>query len=196
MLITGAVLPLLTFFAVEPSLTIGVLLGAKWLPAAPIFRMLALASMVLAVTRLGLWINLSTGNSGRQFRWGIVRGLIFGTAAVVGLRWGAVGVATAYAIASWAQAGPEILYCLGASGIRPREFGAMVARPLICCVAAAASVLLADSLNATTGEGWIDLVVRVVIFAGVYVSTWLAIPSGRSVTSQLMKIPALGFREP
>ncbi len=196
LLITGAVLPLLTFFAVEPSLTIGVLLGAKWLPAAPIFRMLALASMALAVTRLALWINLSTGNSGRQFKWGIIRGLILGTAALVGLQWGAVGVATAYAIASWAQTGPEILYCLGASRIKPRDIAAMVARPLVCCVAAAASVVLVDSLTTTTGEGWIDLVARAAVFGAVYVSAWLAIPGGRTVTSQLLRIPALGFREP
>lgn len=193
LLLTGVVLPLLAFFVVEPSLTIRVLLGEKWLPAAPIFQMLALASIAMVVTRLMLWINLATGNADRQFRWGIVRAAILVLAASVGLQWGAVGVATAYAIASWVQALPEIMYCLAATTIRLRDFAKMVARPLLSCSVAVGMLLLADALAMVQSRDWVGLVLRILIFSAAYASAWLLIPGGRAITLQLIRIPSLGF---
>ena len=47
------------------------------------------------------WVFICQGKTGTMFRWGIYSALTTVIAFVVGLRWGAVGVAAAYAISGY-----------------------------------------------------------------------------------------------
>ncbi|HVF39711.1 MAG TPA: oligosaccharide flippase family protein, partial [Gemmatimonadaceae bacterium] len=192
MLVLGLILPLVTFFAVEPELTLGVVLGEKWLPAATMFRLFSFGAAAIAITRLTSWIYLSTGAASRQLRWGLVRTIALAMAAVIGLRWGAVGVAAASVIVLWMLALPETAYCLAPTEISIRNYVAMIWRPMFACAVAGMALLLLDSF--LPAAGFIALSIRIGVFVVAYAIAWIVPPGGRKLTLELVQIPRAAFQ--
>lgn len=102
---TISAIALLTFPAmlgltVVTDLFVSTLLGDNWLDVIPLLQVLGVVGMMQSIgTTTGL-IYQSLGRTDLLLRWGIGSGLVTLTAFVIGLRWGALGVATAYAIRS------------------------------------------------------------------------------------------------
>jgi O-antigen/teichoic acid export membrane protein len=80
---------------------VGLLFGAGWAPVAPIFAWLGIASLVQSVSSTTGWIFICQGKTKTMFHWGIYSSLTTVAAFLVGLHWGAVGVAAAYAISGY-----------------------------------------------------------------------------------------------
>ena len=79
---------------------ITVVFGAKWQPVVLLLMILAPVGMIQSVGATVGAIYTAKGRTDWMFRWGIGAGIFVMIAFVVGLRWGIVGVASAYAIAS------------------------------------------------------------------------------------------------
>lgn len=74
--------------------------GPQWRPAVLLLMILAPVGMAQSiVTTVGV-IYQAKGRTDWLLRWGIAVGVVVTVAFVVGLRWGIIGVAAAYAIAS------------------------------------------------------------------------------------------------
>lgn len=85
--------------AAEP--VVALLFGERWLTVAPIFAWLGIAGLMQPVSSTTGWVLICQGKTGTMFRWGIYSALTTVLAFVVGLKWGAVGVAAAYAISGY-----------------------------------------------------------------------------------------------
>ncbi|MGF7007615.1 lipopolysaccharide biosynthesis protein [Aminobacter sp. BE322] len=85
--------------AAEP--VVSILFGERWLPVAPIFAWLGIAGLMQPVSSTTGWIFICQGKTRTMFRWGIYSALTTVLSFVVGLKWGAVGVAAAYAISGY-----------------------------------------------------------------------------------------------
>lgn len=100
------VAPLLLFLALpgvavaiaEADLLIPLALGEQWRDAAVIFQALGFAGMLQPLNAPAGWLFISQGRSMDFMRWGIFGALTTGAAFVIGLPYGAFGVAFAYAI--------------------------------------------------------------------------------------------------
>lgn len=101
-------------FAAEP--VVGLLFGQKWLPVAPIFAWLGIASLVQPLANTTGWIFICQGKTKEMFHWGIYSSLTTVLAYVVGLKWGAVGVAAAYAISGYVLRIPVLAIMLQRMG--------------------------------------------------------------------------------
>lgn len=77
---------------------IRVLLGPAWFAAVPIFFWLALAMLFQPIGNYTGWLFQSSGRAKAYAWWGLVSSVITVASFVVGVRWGAVGVAKAYVI--------------------------------------------------------------------------------------------------
>jgi len=88
-----------------------VLLGSKWGEAARIFTLFGpgIGAMLLYCTHI--WIHLSIGRPDRWFRWGLVDLVVTTLFLVVGLRWGAEGIAVAW-VAGWISQCRSPIYSL------------------------------------------------------------------------------------
>ncbi|MDX3908900.1 MAG: lipopolysaccharide biosynthesis protein [Sphingobium sp.] len=73
------------------------LLGERWLGAAPIFFWLALAASVQSVSNATGWLFISSGQTRSMMNWGVASAIFAIGSIVIGLPWGATGVAAAYA---------------------------------------------------------------------------------------------------
>jgi PST family polysaccharide transporter len=127
-----------------------VVLGPEWAPVAMLLFILAPLGMIQSlVTPLG-GIYQATGRTGLFFVWGVAASALMALAFVVGVRWGLVGVATAYAVAQMLGAYPSFRVPFGLIGLPMRDFFGAVWRPFACSagmglVVAAVPLALGDA---------------------------------------------------
>ncbi len=89
---------------------ISVLLGPKWGPAGRIFTFFGPGIGVMILYGTHGWIHLSIGRADRWFRWAIFEFVVTCLLFVLGLRWGPVGIATAWSVSFWLLTIPAIWY--------------------------------------------------------------------------------------
>jgi O-antigen/teichoic acid export membrane protein len=77
------------------------LLGAKWVEVIPVLQVLALVGVTQPMTATTGWLYTACGKTRQQFHWGIFGGTLSIAAFLIGVRWGVVGVATAYLIRTY-----------------------------------------------------------------------------------------------
>jgi O-antigen/teichoic acid export membrane protein len=80
--------------------------GPEWLPAAPLLLVLAPVGLFQSVGGTVGLIYQARARTDLLLRWGLGSGLITVTGFVIGLRWGALGVAVAYAVVTLLLAYP------------------------------------------------------------------------------------------
>lgn len=78
-----------------------VVLGDKWFPAVPLIWILAPLGAISSIQTTVGQIYLAKGRADWMFWWGIVSGVLRVVSFLIGLPWGVVGVAAAYAIMTW-----------------------------------------------------------------------------------------------
>ncbi|MFL6336850.1 MAG: lipopolysaccharide biosynthesis protein [Pyrinomonadaceae bacterium] len=74
------------------------MLGAQWEESARVFMLLGAAALVQPLAKAALWLYTTQGRTREMFRWGWVGGGIAVASILAGLPWGALGVATSYAL--------------------------------------------------------------------------------------------------
>jgi PST family polysaccharide transporter len=72
------------------------LLSDRWAAAASIFFWLGLNALIQPLANSAGWLFIASGRTGVLMRWGAVSSAITVLSFVIGLKWGAVGVAIAY----------------------------------------------------------------------------------------------------
>ena len=101
-----SVISLVTFpltlglFVVSRSFVLA-LFGDKWAAMIPLLQVFSLLGAIQSISTTVGWIYTSQGRTDIMFRFGLISGSIFIISFVVGLRWGALGVAVAYTIANF-----------------------------------------------------------------------------------------------
>lgn len=83
--------------AVAPQLIVAVY-GPKWLPAAPVLQIFCLVGALQSIVALSSTVQYAKGRTDISFKWNLLALGCDTVAFFVGLRWGIVGVAAAYAI--------------------------------------------------------------------------------------------------
>jgi PST family polysaccharide transporter len=73
--------------------------GPKWIPAIIVLRILVLIGMIQSIVTTQGWIYGVTGRTDIMLKWGFFSFIVVAISFVIGLRYGIVGVASAYAIA-------------------------------------------------------------------------------------------------
>lgn len=116
-------MPMVGFLFCCADAVIFIFLGEKWLPAAIIFRWLALVAFIQpAVTAGRGLVMLSMGYGRRYFQFGLVTSIGTVMAFFIGISWGAVGVAQAYAISNLILTLVTVPWCLKGSPVHHGDF--------------------------------------------------------------------------
>jgi len=123
--------------------------GPRWLPAVPLIMILAPVGMIQSIATTTGAIFQAKGRTDILFRWGLVTGLLCIAAFCIGLRWGVLGVATAYAIYSSGLVIPCFAIPFRLIGLRLHSLGAVLARPLGASALMAAAVFAVGHFLAT-----------------------------------------------
>jgi O-antigen/teichoic acid export membrane protein len=116
------------------------LLGPRWSDVIPLLQVLAPVGMMQSVGATVGWLYQSQGRTDWQFRWGIFAGAVTLIAFGIGIRWGVMGVAVAYAVRTLLLVYPSYAIPGRLIGLRFGEVFAAVRGPLLLAGAMALAV--------------------------------------------------------
>lgn len=179
---------LLALVAAEPlALT---LLGPKWGGSVPIIRAFAPAALVSAIWPVLSWVYFSLGRGDRLMRWTIIESALTLAGIVIGVQWGAVGVAAGYSIARTAAWPWSVSYCFRGTFLRWADLSASLWRPVLASAAAALVVVTMTMLWLSGTMPAIALCIDVAVFGVIYAATWLALPGGVRTIREMVALRA------
>jgi PST family polysaccharide transporter len=166
-----------------------VLLGPKWTEAAPLLQLLFFALLPRMIMSSTGWVYIATGQPGRMLRWQLLWSPALAIGFIIGLPWGAAGVAAAFAIACWLGLLPAMAYCFRGTAFTRRDVLDPVVRPILCGLFAwAGATGLSWFLESRYPGEILHLVLHVLIFALLYgVATAWTVPLVRNAVKKLLR---------
>jgi O-antigen/teichoic acid export membrane protein len=109
--------PLIAVLMVGARDIVLIMLGPKFADAAVLFQILAIAAWGMPVVATTTWVAIATGQTKELFWRNLIRVVAFVAAFLIGVRWGAVGVAWAYVIATHVLRVPMMWWTLRATPV-------------------------------------------------------------------------------
>lgn len=104
---------ILAIAASEPLIT--TLLGEQWKEVAAIFTVLGVGALFAPIGNSTGWLFISQARTKEMRNWGIISAVLYIASFIIGLRWGAYGVAVCYTISGALQA-PLLWWLMTRSG--------------------------------------------------------------------------------
>jgi O-antigen/teichoic acid export membrane protein len=185
--IAAAGMPAVVFLFVLADQAILIVLGPRWEGSVILFRILAPAAFVETFNTVGSWSCLPRGRAGRLVRWQMFATIVMAAAFLVGVRWGAVGLAAAVSISTVALRLPAMFYLLNDDWVRPTDVLAALYRPAAASIVAGLTVALLRREMADL-QGASLLMFAAPAFASVYVALLFVLPGGARHFAQLLSI--------
>jgi PST family polysaccharide transporter len=192
---SSSIIALLTFpmmagLGIVADPLIHCVLGSKWLGAIPIFQILAPIGLIQSVQTLIAAIYIAKGRTDWFFRWGLYTCAVLIAAFLVGVRFGAVGVAVAYFITYLVlMMVPGFLIPFSLIGLRMRDYlWALFPQALLTAGMSIICWLCLYSLGVYgITNNWVRLITTSLLGAGVYtIALYLRpIPAVRHITEIL-----------
>ncbi len=114
--ITILTMPGTAFLIATSDWLVRLVLGPQWTEASRLFAILGVSALVQPVANTAGWLFVSQGRTRQLLQWGLVGSTLLVVAIVVGLPWGAAGVATAYSGVSLVVVTPLLAWFVGRQG--------------------------------------------------------------------------------
>jgi O-antigen/teichoic acid export membrane protein len=172
---------------------VSVVLGAKWMEAAPIFRLLAPVALVFAVANPLSWLVISTGRAGRALSISTATTPLVIVGIILGLSHGPEGVALGYSSALTLLLIPIAAFSKHGTGITWMDLWGATKPPLLSGLLASVAGLL---VKLTLGGGLAPipyLMVGLAVVLGIYAWALLIVMGQKhmflDVLSQLLPRP-------
>jgi PST family polysaccharide transporter len=154
------------------------LIGEQWAPTAPIFAWLALAALHRPVSMSMNFLFISQGRARDYFIWSLFSAATSIAAVVVGLRWGALGVAISFALSDVLLRLPALWWWVSRKGPVSQFDLYRAAAPFAAGSVAAFAALLALQ-RVTFSSSLFELIVSAIV---AYAASWgvaALFPTGR-----------------
>ena len=163
--------PLMAGLCVAAEPFILVLCGTKWLAAIPIFQILCIVGLLQSIGTTVGWIFTSQGRTDLMFRWTVAYTAVSLVCFLVGLHWGLLGLATAYALLNVAIWYPEWKIVGGIIRLSVWQITANLLPTLLVSVLMAAILAVYDIAWFAQWPAVWRLLVLTVIGAGIYLTS-------------------------
>jgi PST family polysaccharide transporter len=153
-------------------------LGPKWGGSVPIIIAFAPGALITAIAPALSWVYMSLGRGKRLLRWTMFESAVTIVAIIIGLRWGAVGVAAAYSITRCALWPMSVSYCYRDTVLRWRDLLSVLWRPMSASLIAGSLVagLSCSLLNSWTPVA--HLALGAALYSVICLAAMVALPGG------------------
>lgn len=182
MMITG---PLMVFLIATADHLIPFLLGEHWRPTIQIFRWLGLVGAFQILSNTFGWLFITQGRVGELARLGFFNAITSVASFVVGLHWGAVGVAAAYGLSGLLLRFPLNLWAVGRQGNVSTRDILYASTPQILGAAAATAAWLGLQAEFPT-QPIAYLAISGVLIYATNTAVLLMIPGTRAIITDLV----------
>ena len=150
--VASAVAPIFGGLLMVADLIVKLLLGPKWVGSETVLALLAPAGFFICFYSIVSSVLMGLGHSQSQFRLTVLAAVATGAAALIGSRFGVVGVAAGLSVAEVLLAPAYIVVLARRLGLKPLELASEIAPPL----AATGVMMLAVALERTQTAHWGD----------------------------------------
>jgi PST family polysaccharide transporter len=176
------------FLFVDAENVIKIILGSQWMGSVPIFRALAPAAFVDTFLITLNWVLISLGQTERLSRMTFVVTVLTVIGFVIGLSWGAFGVAVAFSVCRVGSSLPMLIYVCTHSQLNVSNVLHVLFRPFFASVTAAGGLWAIASILPLAEHIVISLLVDAVIFGCLYLSLWVALPGGMRMFKEIIRL--------
>lgn len=185
-IVNFVMMPLVLFAAIYAEEIVLVVLGHKWVEAAPLFRILALATFIRPASDSTGLLLVTCGKTRRYLMLGIATGVILLLAFGIGILWGPLGVAYGSLAATYSLLGLRLYYAFDGTPVSAGAFCRSIGPPLVASVVMAAVLLVLRPL-VSTGNPLAVLTLAASIAGATYLLAWLLIPGGRTTLGDVVR---------
>lgn len=180
-------MPLVMYLLVTSDWVVLVVLGPRWAGASRIFLWLAIAGFTQPVGNTTGWLFVSQDRTRAMFRWGLIGSATAIVSILIGLPWGAVGVAMSYALVGVLVRTPLNLWFVGRAGpVRAMDFYRTVA-PFALAALCEGLAVLAYRRAAPPSSPLLGLVVSFVIAALAAGAAMMLTRGGRTAIRDVLQ---------
>jgi len=180
LLLSHMTMPLVAFLFLYSESIIELTLGKQWLVAAPIFSILAVTAFIQTPYTLAGIVQLSLGRGKCYLQLGSMSAVVTSAGFCIGLKWGAIGVATAYAVSTYILVIPTQIWGFKGTVLRLEDFLSNICRPCF-------SAILAGVISFFIKETWVLdgsilelLAIHAIVYGMIYFIILACIPHGFS----------------
>lgn len=186
-LFLSLVLPITFTCALFAEDITAVMLGPQWHQAAQVLRWLAPTIVAVGLIQPFSWVMLATGRATRAFKVALALAPVIILGYSIGLRWGALGVATGFSISMGLAVLPIIAWSKRDTLITGRDIFHSVARPLLSVLIAAGGTLLCEGMIREIGHAVPRLLIEVAILFSVYTFVLIFVLKQKAVYLGLLR---------
>lgn len=181
-------MPGITLMIVTSDWLIWLVLGPQWQEASRIFAFLGVAGIVQPISNTTGWLFVTQGRTRHMLHWGIISSVLTIAAFVIGLPWGATGVAAAYAISGICVRAPLLYWLVGRRGpVHTVDFYRAMATPAAITLVVLL-VLLAFRRWFEISSPALGLAIATALTVGTSLLVLLILPSGRASLQDLYSL--------
>jgi PST family polysaccharide transporter len=179
--------PVIITSAIFAEEIVRLLLGQKWMEAAPLLRLLMPMVLGFALMNPFGWFLMATGRARRSLNISFLIAPTVLLAVLAGVRHGSKGVAFAYSLAIMLVVIPVIAWAIHGTGITLRAYGHTVKSPLLSGLIAGVCGLCVKLAFGALLSAIPLLIVGVCVVLGVYVWLLLVVMDQRALYADLLK---------
>jgi O-antigen/teichoic acid export membrane protein len=188
-------MPAVAFMMATSDWIVDVVLGPQWSATSRIFLLLGITGMFQPIANTSGWLFLTQGRSRDMFHWGLISGPLTVGSIVLGLPWGAVGVATSYALTRVFLTDPLLFWFVGRKGpVRTRDVYRTIA-PFTLASLAALGVGASFRSLTEIHNPILGLITLFIITGAVTLLCLSALPAGRLALADIKKTLELMLKQ-
>ena len=188
-------MPGIAFMMATSDWIVQVVLGPQWSATSRIFLLLGVTGLFQPIANTTGWLFLTQGRSRDMLTWGFISGPITVSSILLGLPWGAVGVAASYSFTRVLLTDPLLFWFVGRSGpVRTRDFYRTIA-PFTLASVVALAVATAVRSFAGIHNPILGLIVLFVTTGAVTLLCLGALPTGRQALTDICRTIVLMLKQ-
>ena len=172
-------MPVVGLMIVAADWLVQLVLGPQWSQAVPILIFMSVSGLFAPVMNTLGWLLVTQGRTREMLYWSAINAPLAIVPIIIGLHWGAVGVAASYSIVRVLIANPLQFWFIGRKGpVRTTDFYRLLA-PFVCAVATAMAACLLFRKFAVVNSSLVGFASSAAIMGLVTLLMLCALPRGR-----------------
>ena len=178
--VTAVGMPAVVFALVVAEELVAIVLGDQWGETVAIFRALGLAAFIGTLNVAVNWVLIPHGRADRMLIVSIPSTVAIVIAMIIGLQWGAIGVAWAYSIVLCFDRVPIFLYCFRGMPVKLGDLAGAIWRPAFCSITSGVLVWWIGGHTLTDSAPVPRVLAFALVYGCLYLLVWIVVPGGRT----------------
>ncbi len=181
-------MPISVYMAVDADRLIINLLGSQWSEAVILFRALAPVAFVSTFNVATGWVFISLGRADRQFHWNTFSSIITVIGFLIGVRWGALGVAISASLTFCGLRYPSIIYCFQSTPLTSGYLMGILWKPAVASLGAGGLFWVIRQTVVLKIHSGLEILLHLGLYTVLYLLGWCILPNGLAKIKEMLKL--------